>query len=102
MSASYSTDNSFFHVARWIPDLTMQPLKLVNASKIREHYFVQLQILAFTIQSDYLAAVENYFMIYWFRQRSFRYKYFLTRRKAYIKTYLYLKGLCHGSPVHFV
>ena len=50
----------------------MQPLKSVNASKIREQYFVQLQILAFTIQSDYFAAVENDFMIYWFRQRSFR------------------------------
>ena len=98
MSASYSTDNSFFHVARWLLDLTMQPLKSVNASKLREQYFMQLQILAFTIKSDYLAAIENDFMIYWFRQRSFRYKYFLTRRKAY----LYLKVLCHGSPVHFV
>ena len=64
----------------------MQPLKSVNASKIREQYFVQLQILAFTIQSDYFAAVENDFMIYWFRQRSFRYKYFLTGRKAYLYT----------------
>lgn len=59
MSASYSTDNSFFHVARWLLDLTMQPLKSVNASKLREQYFMQLQILAFTIKSDYLAAIEN-------------------------------------------
>lgn len=84
MSTSYSTDNSFFHVAGWIPDLTMQPLKSVNASKIRERYFVQLQILAFTIQSDYFAAVENDFMIYWFRQRSFRYKYF-NKKKSLLK-----------------
>jgi len=62
MSASYSTDNSFFHVARWIPDLTMQPFKSVNASKIREQYFMQLQILAFTIQSGYFEAVDNDFM----------------------------------------
>ena len=84
MSASYSTDNSFFHVARWISDLTMQPLKLVNASKIREQYFMQLQILAFSIQSDYLEAVDNDFMIYWFRQRLSD-VYFFNKKKSLLK-----------------
>lgn len=44
----------------------------INASKIREQFFMQLQILAFTIQSGYLEAVDNDFMIYCFWQRSFR------------------------------
>ena len=59
----------------------------INASKIREQHFMRLQILAFTIQSGYLEAVGNDFMIYWFKQRSFRCIFFNKKKSLYIVKY---------------